>query len=361
MSEHQKVLDEGRQYLQQHPAGRNPLPAPSQTKGGGAGIEGGGAEFVPPLEFRFEPRSLRSYPEGLEIKGDYYSISLLNQQIDNPLVTNEQLDSAQLSAQTYESKGQFAIAEQLYERILNARTLYLKQSQVQKASTIEALCRVKLLNAARGLEKDKDFPKLLSTYDQILSAIAYAKDLHLSTKVAILNPIMHRLESLNGEHEPRAAEVHLRAQQMINSYKRSLHCLEIADELSHTAWLLEQNNSYPQAEKLYRQALAIKQKNLGLHDPDTLAETAILARLCADQGKYDQADEMYEHCLAGYGELGRQDCSYAVLLENYADMLNKAQKHAKADKIYSEAQAVYKKIKASAPNGNNRQADSLDD
>jgi tetratricopeptide (TPR) repeat protein len=350
LSEHQKVLDEGKQYLLQNEqlAPRlGPVASPHER-------DRPVFEHQRQFSFPIDTEPLDRIPEGIEIQGDYYSVGPIDRQIDNPLVTGEQLDSAQLSAQKYEAKGKFEFAERLYERILKARTLFLKQSQIQKASTLEGLHRAELLKEAAVFEKDKNYQRLLTAYDQALSSIAYARDLHPSTRIAILNPIISKLETVKGECEPQAAELHLRAQQMMNSYRRSLQCLEMADQLSHTAWLLEQSECYAQAEKLYRQALAIKQKNLGLHDPDTLAQTVILARLCADEKKYDQADKLYEECLASYEEMGRQNCSYAVLLENYADMLNKAQKHAKAGKIYSEAQAIYKKIKASPASDNTR-------
>lgn len=358
LSEHQRVLDEGRQYLQQeqqqHKHSESPSSPSVSPNESHAVVEPRSRSRYSLYSFTLDNRTLDAPSRGIEIRGDYYSLSQLERKIDNPLVTSEQLDSAQQSMQDLEIKGHFATAERLYEQILKARSLFLKQSQMQMATTIEGLRRVRLFKAAVILEKDKDYKRLLSTYDQILSSIAYAKDLNLSTKVAMLNPINPKLEAIVPGHEAQASELHLRAQQMINSYKKSLQCLEMAEQLNHTAWLLEQRECYAEAEKLYRQALSIKQKNLGLHDPDTLSQTVVLARLCADEGKYGQADKLYEDCLASYGELARYSCSYAVLLENYADMLRKAQKHAKADKIYSEAQSVYQKIKTSRTNHSSR-------
>ncbi|KAK2036201.1 hypothetical protein LZ31DRAFT_484418, partial [Colletotrichum somersetense] len=50
---------------------------------------------------------------------------------------------------------------------------------------------------------------------------------------------------------------------------------------------------YKAAEKIYRQALEVKEKVLGLENPNTLSSINNLALILSSQGKYKAAEQIY--------------------------------------------------------------------
>ncbi len=94
---------------------------------------------------------------------------------------------------------------------------------------------------------------------------------------------------------------------------------------------------------MYREALLIRTKNLGETDPETIAEYGELAHLQAEQKHYPQALALYEQSLTDYRKLPAPGSAYGAMLESYGDLLTQLKQQKKADAVYEEARAYYKR------------------
>jgi len=284
-----------------------------------------------------------------QVRSDYYPCVLQVHQIDNlPLTTTNQIDSAEVSARAYEAATEYNAAKQLYQRILSARVNAFPVNKVAIDSTIEDIARVGLCQSAQVYEDKKEYAKAVSLYGQVLQAITSQRKIDLATRISLIAPIVSKLESFQAHHIEEAKAIRLQAQHLHDSYKRTLACIDMAGRLDHCALKLECDGMYTMAEKSYKQSLEIKENNLGKHDPDTLSVYGDLARLCAEQGRYSEAQNIYEQALAVYRKLPNPGNSYTSMLENYGDMLNHINQTSKADQIYSEAKAFHTKFSASS-------------
>jgi tetratricopeptide (TPR) repeat protein len=97
---------------------------------------------------------------------------------------------------------------------------------------------------------------------------------------------------------------------------------------------------YDEAEELYKRVLAGREGKLGPTHPDTLGTVENLANVLTDKGRYDEAEELYKRALAGReGKLGPTHPDTLRTVENLAIVL--------ADKgRYDEAEELYKRVLA---------------
>jgi len=116
----------------------------------------------------------------------------------------------------------------------------------------------------------------------------------------------------------------------------SLECLSLAEDLNRTAFKLEQRESYDMAIKLYREALAIKEKNLGTNKVETIEQSGDIARVYGAKGDYKQSGQLYEQVLLSFRRLKDPGDGYITVLENYVDMLNRSNQKDKAAAILGE-------------------------
>ena len=73
---------------------------------------------------------------------------------------------------------------------------------------------------------------------------------------------------------------------------------DMATSLNNLAMLYNKQGKYDEAEPLYQRALAINEKVLGPDHPDTATSLNNLAALYNNQGKYDEAEPLYQRALA---------------------------------------------------------------
>ncbi len=178
----------------------------------------------------------------------------------------------------------------------------------------------------------------------------------LFNKVSILKPILadiNEMVKLQNKSADKVQVVELkvqaRTQHFWQEWNRQLECLGMAQKLDHTAWNLEKDGQYAMSEKLYRQALSIKHKNLGLENIETVKQNADLARVTAAQGRKTEACQYYETALLKLKTMPNARETYALMLESYGDMLDQMKQKAKADKIYEEARLAHKKTASTSP------------
>jgi hypothetical protein len=125
---------------------------------------------------------------------------------------------------------------------------------------------------------------------------------------------------------------------------RSRQCLGMAEKLNETAYELERNGHDKMAQKLYLQALEIKQLNLPKDDPETASQMLDVARISTALKEYPLAQSSYEKAVLSLRKSSFSMAKLKQALEGYGQLLNQMQQTKKAEQIYSEARELAKRI-----------------
>ncbi len=120
------------------------------------------------------------------------------------------------------------------------------------------------------------------------------------------------------------------------------HIAEAA-KLNEQAGLLQAQGKYADAEPLYRRALAIREKQLGINHQDVAESLSNLASLLCAQGKYKEEDPFYRSDLPDERALGENHSGVATELNNQAGLFYAQGKFAEAEPLYRRALAIYEK------------------
>ena len=95
---------------------------------------------------------------------------------------------------------------------------------------------------------------------------------------------------------------------------------------------------YNEAEKLYERALTGNEEKLGATHPDTLRTVVNLAIVYRNQGRYDEAEKLYERALTGNEEkLGATHPDTLRTVENLANVYRNQGRYDEAEKLYERA------------------------
>ena len=112
----------------------------------------------------------------------------------------------------------------------------------------------------------------------------------------------------------------------------------LAIPLNNLAGLYRSIGRYIEAEPLYIQSLAIKEKQLGANHPSTAASLNNLAGLYQAIGRYDQAEPLYLQSLAIKEEqLGVNHPDTAVSLNNLAGLYELIGRYTEANSLFAQA------------------------
>ena len=115
----------------------------------------------------------------------------------------------------------------------------------------------------------------------------------------------------------------------------------LATILNSLALLYSKQGKYTEAEPLYQRALAIYENALGPEHPAVALSLNNLAALYQTRGKYAQAEPLYRRALSILTKsLGPDHPSVATMLGNYADLLRKMDRDSEAEKMEARAQAI---------------------
>ena len=95
---------------------------------------------------------------------------------------------------------------------------------------------------------------------------------------------------------------------------------DVATALNNLALLYEAQGRRADAEPLYKRALAIEEKTLGLDHSYGAVSLNNLAVLYQARGRYADAEPLYKRALAREKTLGPDDPDVAVSLINYSDL-----------------------------------------
>ncbi len=103
------------------------------------------------------------------------------------------------------------------------------------------------------------------------------------------------------------------------------------------AGLYQDQGKYEEAEELYAQALEAKERILGLEDLDTVATQHQLAGLYRDRGKYEKAEELSRVALeAKERMLGLEDLDTVATQHQLAGLYRDQGKYEEAEKLYTQ-------------------------
>ena len=121
-----------------------------------------------------------------------------------------------------------------------------------------------------------------------------------------------------------------------------------APELAEAAAAMSQADAFeradrhPDAEPLYRRALALRETALGPDHPDTAASVEALALALEAQGRLEEAEPLLRHVVAvDAGSLGPPGSPMARHIENLAELLRDEGRYAEAEPLRRRALAIY--------------------
>lgn len=155
---------------------------------------------------------------------------------------------------------------------------------------------------------------------------------------------------LEGGVKARKEGRYLEAEKMI---KESLEEAEkfgtdssrYAASLNELAELDRIRGQYSEAEPLYRKALAIRQRSLGMEDPDLAQSLNDLALLLEDKGKYLEAEPLLRQALEIWKKKpGEESPQVAQGLNNLARDLFERGKYAESDQLARRSLEIREKV-----------------
>jgi len=111
------------------------------------------------------------------------------------------------------------------------------------------------------------------------------------------------------------------------------------------AGLCYRQSRLDEAADFYRSVLTLEVASLGEHHPDALGTMSILGGLELKRGKLPEAEALFRRQLAGVQKLhGAEKRETTSVLDNLADVLEKAGQTAEASRLRGEAARIRRKL-----------------
>jgi CHAT domain-containing protein/Flp pilus assembly protein TadD len=118
----------------------------------------------------------------------------------------------------------------------------------------------------------------------------------------------------------------------------------VATALNNLALLYHNQGRYAEAEPLYQRSLAIREKALGRDHPYVATSLNNLAELYRSQGRYGDAEPLYQRSLAiGEKALGRNHPAVATSLNNLAGLYASQGRYAEAEPLDQRSLTILEK------------------
>lgn len=145
-----------------------------------------------------------------------------------------------------------------------------------------------------------------------------------------------------GDQNYREAEKRFTEAMLLFERAGDLHKASIM--LNNLAYLHEEQEKFPQAEKEYRKMLEMREKALRPDHPDIGAAASNLGALCQRIGKADESERLLKRALAiAEKSLGAEDSNVAYAANNLGFLYQSQGKHAEAERLYLRARAIWEK------------------
>lgn len=134
------------------------------------------------------------------------------------------------------------------------------------------------------------------------------------------------------------------AQGMVASLEKSDNGRELAAALNNLGQVHAGQGRDDLAEPLYKRAIALMEKSLGLETPLLSAELTNLAALYQRQGRFTEAEPLFKRALAVSEKgLSREHPDVGRALNNLATLYVKQERQADAEPLFQGALAIYQK------------------
>ncbi|WP_439359009.1 CHAT domain-containing tetratricopeptide repeat protein [Bradyrhizobium sp. DASA03007] len=134
------------------------------------------------------------------------------------------------------------------------------------------------------------------------------------------------------------------AQAMVASLEKSDNGRELAAALNNLGQIHAGQGSDDLAEPLYKRAIALMEKSLGLDTPLVASELTNLAALYQRQGRFAEAELLFKRALAVREKsLSREHPDVGQALNNLATLYVKQEHFADAEPLFQRALAIYQK------------------
>lgn len=134
------------------------------------------------------------------------------------------------------------------------------------------------------------------------------------------------------------------AQGMVASLEKSDNGRELAAALNNLGQVYAGQGRDDLAEPLYKRAIALMEKSLGLETPLLSAELTNLAALYQRQGRFTEAEPLFKRALAVSEKgLSREHPDIGRALNNLATLYVKQERQAEAEPLFQRALAIYQK------------------
>jgi TonB family protein len=267
--------------------------------------------------------------------------------------------------------GKLAAASKLYQRILAALQSDKRFDEGEKSGIRSNLECVRLLitigqttertklvsllfTCLRRLDQASSFGQTTadSVEQQLLAAVVRNKipfvvignALHVRTDIGINTQLSFTKLLYDASLKDHGTFQDVKAlSKLLYGYRTPIQKLAVANEVERRAFEFECKGSYGTALKLYRDALAMKQKDFGKQSEEALAQSGDIARVLAVQGRIPEAQKVYEDTIVSFKKARISSVNYTILLENYGDLLNHIHQQKRAAALYSEAAKIAKK------------------
>ena len=127
--------------------------------------------------------------------------------------------------------------------------------------------------------------------------------------------------------------------------KWDLNFEEAGQLLNNMGYYLHDRAAYAEAEPLFQQALAIREKVLGPDHPGLATALYSLARLYVRQGRYAEAEPLFQQDRAITEKaLGPDHPDLAATLSNLGQLYRRQSRYAEAEPLFQQALAIREKV-----------------
>ncbi|NQU06328.1 MAG: tetratricopeptide repeat protein [Calditrichaeota bacterium] len=271
----------------------------------------------------------------------------------------------------YEDRGKYARAEPLYKKSLSIRIKTLGTYHPSVATNLNNLAGLygaqgKYVDAEPLYKKSleiieevlgKDHP-YLATMQNNLAGLYQAQDKYAEAEPLYKRSLAIKEKALGEDHPELATTLNDLAllyesmgkyneaeplfKKSIEIYKKALgedHS-SMAITLNNLAGLHRAQRRFDEAEPLYEKSLAISEKMFGKDHSKLTTTLNNLAEFYRIQGRYIKAEQYYKRAISIIERKLPDHPNLAVLLINYALMLDEANRHDEAKQMRAKAEVV---------------------
>ncbi|MDM8565018.1 tetratricopeptide repeat protein [Candidatus Halobeggiatoa sp. HSG11] len=232
----------------------------------------------------------------------------------------------------YESMGEYARAEPLYQKALAIKKTALGENHPRYANSLN--------NFAELYKSMGDYARAESLHQKALAIRKTALGENHPDYAQSLNNLALLYKSM-GDYA--RAEPFYQQALAIDKIALGENHPDYAIDLNNLAVLYESMGDYARAEPLYQQALAIDKIALGENHPGYATGLNNLAQLYESMGDYARAEPLYQQALAiRKTALGENHSDYAQSLNNLAFLYKSMGDYARAEPLYQKALAIRK-------------------